>query len=255
MKIDLLTLTVIIVVLIIEAIAVYYFVKYKRLRRLISSTKTSRISDLCDGFHEIEGRIISLSQTLISPYSEKACVYYDFLVEERRHIRRNPYEKNDGKAEWDGLIRDEKMLRFGVDDGSGIAVVDLKHASIELKSENEFDPDLSRDMKLMSYANQERVLERYGIKSDEGKRVRTLRFRELLLEDGIQVYVMGEVRGNDNGQPLFGVQGKPLYVSDHSEDGLLNLYENRLVFSVVVMISIPLGLLLFWLEIVMRFQL
>ncbi|MBE0687387.1 MAG: hypothetical protein IH585_15460 [Anaerolineaceae bacterium] len=249
-EINYFTLAVIIVVLIIETIAAYYFFKYYRLRRLILSTKTSRISDIRDGFHEIKGRVISLDQTLISPYCEIACVYYDFLVEEIRSVRRNPYESDDGKPEWDIIIKDKKMVRFGVDDGSGIAVVDLQYAKIEFKSENEFTPDLNHGMEFMGNPNQERVLKSYGLKSDEEKFERSLRYRELVLEEGIQVHVMGEVHGNVNGKPLFQVQGTLLFVSDNSEDELLKLYENRFAYSIVVMISVPLGLLLFWFMIV-----
>lgn len=250
MEINFFILSAIIVVLIIETIAAYYFFKYYRLRRLISSTNTSRISEIQDGFHEIKGRVISLDQKLISPYSEIECVYYDFLVEEIRSVRRNPYERDDGKPEWDSLIEDKKMVRFGVDDGSGIAVVDLQYAKIEFKSENEFTPDLNQDMEFMASHNQEKVLKRYSLKSDEEKYERTLRFREWLLKEGIQVHVTGEVHGNDNGRPVFKVQGTPLLVSDNSEDELLKLYENRFVYSIVVMISVPMGLLLFWLMIV-----
>lgn len=250
MEINFFILAVFIVVLIIETIAAYYFFKYYRLRRLISSTKTSRISDIRDGFHEIKGRVVSLDQNLISPYSEIACVYYDFMVEEIRKVRRNPYESNDGKPEWDIRIKDKKMVRFGVDDGSGIAVVDLQYAKIEFKLENEFTPDHNQAMKFMGYENQERVLKRYGLKSDKEEYERTLRFRESILRKGIQVHVVGVVHGNDNDRPLFKVQGTPLYVSDNSEYELLKLYENRFVYSIVVMISVPLGLLLFWLMIV-----
>lgn len=76
---------------------------------------------------------------------------------------------------------------------------------------------------------------------------KTVKYRELLLEEGVQVYVMGEVHGKDNTHPLFKMQGKPLYVSDNYEDELLELYKNKFAYSIVVMISIPLGLFLFWL--------
>jgi len=254
MHVNYLTLILILIVLIIEVVALYYFFKYRRLRKLISTTKTSRISDFSEGFHEIYGRVISLSQPLISPYAEKACVYYDFRVEEERSEIRNPYESDGGEPKWDSLIEDEKMIRFGVDDGSGIAVVDLEYATIELKSENEFNPDLNHEMELMGYPDQQRVLKKYPAKSDKGKWKRTLRYRELLIEEGIQVHVLGEVHGNDHGRPLFKVQGKPLYVSDHSEAELLDLYENKYVYAIVVMISVPPGLLLFWLMEWLQYQ-
>lgn len=157
MEINYFTLTVIIIVLIIEEIAAYYLIKYQRLSRLISSTKTSRISDLSNGFHEIKGSVIALNQPFISPYSEKACMHYNFRFEEKR---------NKGKTDWwEDLIKDEKMQRFGVDEGSGIAVVDFKSAKIELKKEEEGNNESLN----MSYSNQERVLKRYGVISYDGK--------------------------------------------------------------------------------------
>ena len=79
-----LLLIAVIIVLIIEAILVYYLVKQNSLRKLISSSKTSRISNLRDGFHVIKGRVIAKSETLVSPYAEIACVYYDFQLDEKR---------------------------------------------------------------------------------------------------------------------------------------------------------------------------
>lgn len=247
MEITNFSLIVITIVLLIEVGVVYCFIEHIKFRQLISSTKTSKISDLSDGFHEVKGQVVSLGKSLVSPFSEKTCVYYEFVVEEKRNVRRNPYENNNGQAEWDNLFNDEKRLKFGVDDGSGIAIVDLKDARIELKSENEFSADNKIKMEVMSSLDRERVINKLGVKTSDTKNERTLRFRELILEEGIQVYVIGEVHGQENGRPLFEVQGKPLYVSDNSESELLELYANKFVFSFVVMISIPLGILCFWL--------
>ena len=245
MEINYFVLTAIIIVLIIETIVSYYLIKYYRLRKIISSSKTSKISDFRDGFRVIKGRVIALSEPLISPYAKTDCVYYDFQVEEKR--------RSGNTDAWDNLIKDEKMQMFGVHDGSGMAVVDLKNAKIELKSDNEFNPVLSPHMKDLSYSNRERLLKRYGVKSYNGKYERTVKYRELIIEEGVQIYVMGETDGKSDGHPLFKVQGKPLYVSDHSEKELLKLYTNKIVYWIAIMIGIPLGFLLLWL--IQKFQL
>ena len=84
------------------------------------------------------------------------------------------------------------MQAFGVHDGSGIALIDLKNAKIELKSENEFNPILAPHTKDMTYSKREELLKRHGIKSINGKYERTVKYRELIIEEGTQIYVMGE---------------------------------------------------------------
>ena len=239
MEINYILLIAVIIVLIIEAIAAYYIIKYYKLRKLISSSKTSRISDLQDGFHVIKGRVIALSESLVSPYAESACVYYDFQVDEKR--------KSGNTDAWDNIIKDEKMQRFGVHDGSGIALIDLENAKIELKTENEFNPVLAPHTKDMTYSNRERLLKRYEIKSVNGKYERTVKYRELIIEEGTQIYVMGETQEKDQGQPVFKANKKSLYVSDHSEEELLKLYTNKIVYWIAIMIGIPLGFFVLWL--------
>ncbi len=239
MEISNFTFAIIIIILIAEIVALYFAIKYKKQRKQVSSTETSRISEISDGFHELKGRIIALSKPLSSPYDEKSCVYYNFKVEEH---------KSNGKTEsWAGLISDKKMQRFGVHDGSGIALIDLKGAKIELKSEDGFNPDVNTDMKSMSYSNRERLLKRYGIRSQNGRYERTVRYRESILEEGAQVHIMGETREKDEGRPLFKAQEKALYVSDHSEEELLELYTNKFALTVGLMIAIPLIPVVFWL--------
>ena len=248
------TIVVMPALLFIEAIAAYYLLKYKKLCRLVKTTRTSRISDLGNGFHEINGKVTALTAPLISPYSEKPCVYYEFRVEKKRSIKRNPYEKGDNQPQWDGLIEDKKMFSFGVDDGSGVAMVDPEYARIELKSTNDFDSGYDNRMKTMNFSDRERVLKKYPTEDYGNKNKEKLRYRELLIEEGIQIHVMGQVQGKLNGYPLFKVQGQPLYISDHSEEDLIKLYKNRLAYSAAIMIGVPLGLSLFWFLDMFRFQ-
>ncbi|RLD70686.1 MAG: hypothetical protein DRJ10_20120, partial [Bacteroidetes bacterium] len=148
---------------------------------------------------------------------------------------------------WDNIVKDEKVQRFGVHDGSSIALIDLKNAKIELKSENEFNPVLSPHMKDMTYSNREKLLKRYGIKSINGKYERTVKYRELIIEEGTQVYVMGETYEKNEERPVFRANKKTLYVSDHTQGELLKLYTNKIVYKIAIMIGIPLGFLLLWL--------
>lgn len=237
MEISSFTLVGIIALSVSEVISAYYAIKYRKLRKKVSSTETSRISDIVDGFHEIKGRVVALDEPLLSPYDEKACVFYKFKVEEY---------KNNGKTDWwDGLIDDEKKQRFGINDGSGLAIIDLDGANLELKSEDGFNPDVNTDMKSMSYSNRERLLKRYGVKSYDGRYERTVRYREHVLGVGVFVHVMGEVKEKDEGRPIF--QGQTLHVTDQSEDELLELYTNKYAMALGFMIGIPFIPFVFWL--------
>lgn len=87
--------------------------------RAVADTPTSRISSAPQGYVELAGRGVRLpGEPLISHLSGLPCLWYRYLVE----------EKDGGR--WRHIDSGVSSERFGLDDGTGMALVDPDDAEI-----------------------------------------------------------------------------------------------------------------------------
>ena len=71
--------------------AIYFFKRWRKIsqtHQLMLDTKPCPITAISEGPCEFLGKIGNVAPPLVSPWSQKACVYYDFNVEEYRSLRR-----------------------------------------------------------------------------------------------------------------------------------------------------------------------
>ncbi len=208
------------------AIAVYFLIiNYKRYQ-LISKTETSTISWLQDGFCEIKGKIVSLGEQLVSPFSEKACVYYHFKIEQKKSSGKNSH--------YVSIVDDKKFQKFGIDDGSGIAVIDLQNADVQIR----VDKKDSSGFFNQADENEVRVLNKYNQSNRGFLFEKTLRYTEKYLEVGDEVYVLGEAEGKEQSKPLIKKGKLPLFLSDKTEHELLNFYKIRIIIPAIIIVAI-----------------
>ena len=215
---------IIIIAMIAECVAIYFLVKNNAMFQLIKSTETSMIKHLRKGFYEIKGRVVALEPHLISPYSEKPCVYYNFKVEQKR--------SNGKSSHWAKILEDKKFQKFGVDDGTGIAAVDMQSAKIDLNMDRKDKSGIFNN----ATSHQQRVLKKYSKQSKGWLFEKTLRYEETFLEEGDEVFVIGEVVGSEQEYPIFNKTEKPFFVSDKREEALISLFQNRIYIAIAVMI-------------------
>ncbi len=215
-------IVVFVILAVAVAIAVYFlYISYNRYK-IISKTETSNISWLQEGFNEIKGTIVSLEEQLTSPFSEKPCVYYQFKVEQKKSSGKNSH--------YVSIIDDKKFKKFGVDDGTGIAIIDLNNADIQIKIDKKDTSGFFNN----ADENQVRALNKYSQTSKGFLFEKTLRYTEKYLEVGDEVYVLGEVTGREQSKPVFKNGKFPLFVSDKSENELLNQYKIRMIVAISV---------------------
>lgn len=90
-----------------------------RTARLISSTPPSAIAALTAGLHEVRGALRG-EGTVTSPLSERSCVYWRFLLEQRRQNR------------WETLLDRKAGVPAWLDDGGGRVELDVLTADVIL---------------------------------------------------------------------------------------------------------------------------
>jgi hypothetical protein len=113
-------------------IAICCFIALRNARRryrLMLATEASNVGALTEGPYEIQGRIESIDSAFTSPWTQQQCVYYEFLVEEKRP---KPNVKNG--VYWACIINDDQKQSFKVTDPSGSVEIDPDEAQFDLKS-------------------------------------------------------------------------------------------------------------------------
>jgi hypothetical protein len=225
----------IIIGLIVTGIAAYFLIMALRRYNLILKTETTQIRYIRRGFFEVKGKIVSLSDLLISPYSEKNCVYYNFRVDQKR---------GSGKqSSWVNMVNDVKTTRFGIDDGTGVAIIDMEGADLVLRT----DTNSRSGFFNVADDRQKSVLEKYNQSNRGWFFEKTLRYSETFLEPGDELYLLGETFDADDGMPVFRRTGLPLLVSDKSENELLKKYKTEIIVasSVIIVAWVLMGFFIF----------
>ena len=215
-----------IVGLIVVGILIYYLLKNLKKYNLISKTETTPISMVYNGFYEVKGQIVSQGLSITSPFTETECVYYQFTVEQK---------KSHGKSShWVKIIDDEKFVKFGVNDNSGTAIVDMQGADVQIKTDNN-----ARSGFFNSADDREKaVLQKYSESNKNWIFEKSLRYTEKYLQIGDELYILGEINGKEGMNPLFRKSNMPLFVSDKSENELLGFYRLRIIGAVVGILAI-----------------
>lgn len=194
---------------IVEIIAIVFYNIYSKRYRLIFNTETSRITTLKKGFYEIKGKVALLNEKLASPLNQQPCVYYKFKVEEQR---------SSGKSSsWHTLIKDEKYVRFGIQDTSGMAYIEADGAKLLLNKDDKGSTGLFK----RATDELKAALKKYDKTSKGWISEKTLKYEETYLTEGDELYILGEVPEMEGDYPVFKKGKLPFYISDKSEESLL----------------------------------
>ena len=238
----------IVILLIVEIIAIFWaYVSYLSYRKT-RDTPTEEIRNLNQGYKEIKGKVVVLEKILESPLSNAPCVYYEFKVEERqpggRLMRYKTLRDSGGGSQfWKPIIDNKGVSKFGVDDGTGLAEVDIVQASLELKSKHRSRSGILNPLDDIQVA----ALEKY-VKKPEGSLLSKhsrLRFYEKFIKEGDELYVLGDVESRGNDAILMTKKENFLLVSDYLEEELIEKYRYHAKVAGVVAVGVP--FILYWL--------
>lgn len=196
-------------------------------KRLIENTPTSKIRSIAMGPIEIFGKVkISGDGHLITPLSNKQCVYYKYLVEE--------YKRQGKHSRWVNIMSGTDKRHFFLDDGTGKVLVDSQDANIDLPKTYTISSGMfkSPPQEIINFlvSNNRNHASFFGLNKQ-------MRFTEWALFPGQEVYVFGTADDNPftkdgsaqkNEDDIMIQKGKSFfYISNKNEKGVLGKFRNQ----------------------------
>ena len=115
----------------LEGVIVYKAPANRKRAALIAGTPVRKVAELGAGRAKVQGQVVAFSELLPAPLSGRACVYYQFQVEEKRTQNHGPH--GGSSSHWKTVINDVQSVACGVDDGTGVAGLNLREAELVLR--------------------------------------------------------------------------------------------------------------------------
>ena len=189
-----------------------YAQKPGKLVRQIKELPTTPIAKLKPGLVEVKGEVSALDVPLESPVTRELCVYFHFRVLETR---------GGGKHSRTIVIVDDKQYaKCLVEDETGSCELDLREAKLFLDVDSHGRSGLFKS----ATPEFEQLLQtRYGESAKGWIFNKNLNYKEIALEEGEQVYVLGtaENLGGAGMRITKGLVDDVFVVSDKSETNFL----------------------------------
>jgi hypothetical protein len=215
------------------------FVKARNRLRLIEAAPLCKAEELVTGMAKMRGKVMAVNEEdlLVSPMTQTTCVFFKFVVEEQR--TRTVRSGNTVRTEtyWHPVITDVQAVDCTVRDKTGEALLDLHEAEIVLSQ--------GQQLKSGTFNNAPPGLERrlnklYGFSSKGLIFNKALRYTEMCIEEGVRVFVVGEVKVRKSGTANFRKSEQPLLVTDKNEEELVSHFKRRQVGFLIGAILVPL---------------
>ena len=179
---------------------------------LIRDVPTTPIGEIEEGLIEVKGTVSALSAELISPLTRSHCVYFRFVVKEKKSSGKNSY--------WRTVVDDQQYATCLIEDESGGCEVDLSQSKLLLAVDHHCRSGTFND----APPELEATLAEYGRTSHGLVFNKTMRYEETVLEVGDNMYVLGDAVARDGEFTLITKGDSEFIVSDKSERELLARY-------------------------------
>lgn len=198
-------IVVVVLSLALAAGFLYYGVRAWTRYSLMKNTPTSPCGQLQEGFAEAKGRLKATAPLIASPMSNLRCIYYRFKIEE--------YRRRGKSSHWVTLIDEKNHTRCAIDDGTGTADVELLGAEMHLTTDGVHRSGFLND----ATPQLEQLLRDRGLESKGIIFNKSLRYKEWILNEGDELYVLGNVE-RIGGKRSFVSNGPVYIISDQGED-------------------------------------
>src|SRR5207253_926290 len=146
---------------------------------------------------------------------------------------------------WETVVSDKQTVGCGLQDETGMALVDLLGAELVLKSSA---PKQSSFINSCPPELQETLKRRYDFSTKGLLLSKSLRYTEMIIRPGDQLFVLGDVETKDGEPPTFVKREHAFVVSDKDEADLVRHFRRhvlgcRIVMGVVAVLTLGIAAL------------
>jgi hypothetical protein len=202
------------------------YVAYRKHRRykLLGGTRMTAIAALRPGLVKTVGTVVAMEEPLLSPMTQRECVFYEFRVEEERtRVFQRRQRGMPAQKDWVTIVHDRQATRFAIEDGDAQAEIDLDGGEVTMQDVARTASHVCRS----APPELERVLRRrYGTSTRGLIFNKTLRYTETVIEEGDSLIALGEARPRmRERRHVIGKGAKvPLLVSDKGNKEMAAAY-------------------------------
>lgn len=205
------------------AVHVYQFYTTYKKYQIINGTPTTEIQNIDTGYFEIKGQVSSKSEMLLSPMDQIECVWYCLIIKE--------LVKSGKKHTYSTKANIQKFTKCMLDDGTGTCELDLTHVKFNLNKEHYSQSGILES----PTKRQLEMLDKAGLKSTTIVGInKNFQYLEYVLRVGDELYVLGDcVAGISSSDTVTcrGTSQKPIFISDKSEEYLLETHKSEMTKS------------------------
>ena len=202
-----------------------------KLKRAIENIPTSKIRSLAMGIVEIYGTVVP-GKVLKSPFSNKDCVYYKYIIEE--------YRKSGKNSRWVKIDSGEQREYFYIRDETGTVLVNPVKAQIEIPVDFIYSSEMGTDppSEVVKFLNQKGISYEglFGIN-------KKMKYTEFFLAPNDKVYILGTAGTNPfrredmstKHEDLIMVQkgnNEIFFISDLTEKQILNSLKLKVIWGI-----------------------
>lgn len=191
-------ITVVIVLSIVGVIAfiIHYFSAKNVIIRTLSKIPNKPSSSIkTNELSKVTGKALHVKDPLIAPYSNRKCVFYQIIIEQK---------VSSGKSShWKTLVKDEKSQEFFIETKNDFVIVNPTHYNINYICHLVKDKEQGSGTFNDPTQQLQRVFNRYGIEAETflgfNKR---LRYKEGIIAIGEEVTVAGIAKWKTLSEPI-----------------------------------------------------
>ncbi len=216
-------------------VGLFFFYKgfvWQKQKQVIENLPTSKIRSLAMGLVEVSGKAVLKPDgvKLKSPFTNKPCVYYKYMIEE--------YRKQGKNSSWAVIGSGKDYSKFYLQDDTGKVLVNPTGANIDIPHDNIFTSNIGKEppLSVKNFINKQNI--RHESWLGINKR---MRYTEWFIEPGDNIYIIGTADDNpeleegtaqhnvDDIMIQKGSNNPFYYISDKGEKEVLNSFKWKVI--------------------------
>lgn len=206
----------------------------------LEQARPCKAGEPVNGLVKMQGvaRAVDAKELLVSPIEQRPCVYYRLVIQQWHNsaavVKAGSVRRGPASGYWTTIIEDTQAIPMTIADETGAVPIDPKEAKLDLQAsrrQTNLFCKLPKDI-------EESLKERYKIVTTTLFIPKQMRYTEVVIAEGEQIFVHGDCEVRD-GQATFNTNNHPLYLSFRNEQTIVRNGKRTAAITLVAAIAVP----------------